>query len=342
MAGPEDTADGTAGDTAGGTVNDAAGRRRTRAAVLVAGALLLGTFALPASSAAVSGQDRAATVVPISARAATAPESAASCPDNGTISLTPDSSDSGPDVQRIIKRKKLIAGIDTDSYLWGFRNPTNGQLEGFDIDLVHALAKSILGDANAVTFLSVPTADRISALQSGEVDVVVRTMTISCPREQQVAFSSPYFDAGQEVVVPHSSTITGYNATLKGKRVCAATGSTGIAFLQRQSFGATIVPVVNQLDCLVRMQLGTVDATITDNALGAGQVAQDPSVRLVGGLMDSEDYGVAMKLGEPDLVRRVNAVLDQFRADQWDGEYTTWLKAAMGPSSGPPSVTYAG
>jgi polar amino acid transport system substrate-binding protein len=90
------------------------------------------------------------------------------------------------------------------------------------------------------------------------------------------------------------------------------------------------------------MQLGTVDATITDNALGAGQVAQDPTIHLVGGLMDHETYGVAMKLGEPDLVRRVNAVLDQFRADQWNSEYRTWLQAAMGPSSGPPSVTYAG
>jgi polar amino acid transport system substrate-binding protein len=318
-------------------------RRRTRVAVLAAGALLLGTFALPASSATATGSDRAGTTVALTARTAAAPASAssASCPDDGNISLTPSTSDSGKDVQRIIHRGILIAGIDTNSYLWGFRNPTTGDLEGFDIDLVHALAKSILGNANAVEFLSVPTADRISALQSGEVDVVVRTMTISCAREQQVAFSSPYFNAGQQVLAPSSSTITGYNSSLKGKRVCAATGSTGIAFLRQNSFGATIVPVVNQLDCLVLMQLGTADATVTDNALAAGQIAQDPSMHLVGKLIDRENYGVAMKLGEPDLVRRVNAVLDQFRATQWNSEYQTWLRAAMGPSSGPPSVTYA-
>ena len=341
-----------------GTAGEAGFSTRTRIAVLAAGALLLGTVALPASSADPRPDGLAFTAAPADALVSapeTAPEaaletapkaapaSADGCtPASANVSLTPSTDDSGADVKRIINRGKLIAGIDTNSYLWGFRNPTTGDLEGFDIDLVHALAKSILGNANAVEFLSVPTADRISALQSGEVDVVVRTMTISCEREQQVAFSSPYFDAGQAVVVPVSSSITGYNSTLKGKRVCAATGSTGIAFLQQKSFGSTIVPVENQLDCLVLMQLGTVDATVTDNALGAGQVAQDPTVKLVGGLIDSEDYGVAMKLGENDLVRRVNSVLDQFRADQWDSEYKTWLLAAMGPSAGPPTVSYAG
>jgi polar amino acid transport system substrate-binding protein len=194
-----------------------------------------------------------------------------------------------------------------------------------------------------VEFLSIPTADRIPALQSGEVDVVVRTMTISCAREQQVSFSSPYFDAGQEVLVPKSSTITGYNSTLKGKRVCAATGSTAADFLQTNDFGSTVVPVENQLNCLVLMQLGLIDATITDNALGAGQVAQDPTTHLVGGLMDSETYGVAMKLGSTDLVRRVNAVLDDFRdSGAWMDDYNQWLRNSLGPVSGPPSVTYSG
>jgi polar amino acid transport system substrate-binding protein len=98
--------------------------------------------------------------------------------------------------------------------------------------------------------------------------------------------------------------------------------------------------VANQLDCLVQMQLGNVDATITDNALGAGQVAQDPTVQLVGGALDSEPYGVAMKLGSDDLVRRVNAVLKDFLANQWQNEYNTWLKP-LGPSPSAPVPRFA-
>ncbi|MEY9967245.1 polar amino acid transport system substrate-binding protein [Streptacidiphilus sp. MAP12-16] len=308
--------------------------KKTRAVVLAAAALLLATVALPGSSAAEPPTLRATT--------ASAPDlaPAATTCDTGA-SLQPSTSDSGPGVQRIKQRGKLIAGIDTNSYLWGFRDPATGNLQGFDIDLVHALAKSILGDSNAVEFLAVPTANRISALKNDQVDVVVRTMTITCARLLQVSFSSPYFVAGQEVVAPKSSPITGFDDSLKGKRVCAATGSTAADLLKQTSHGATVVPVANQLDCLVQMQLGNVDATITDNALGAGQVAQDPTIHLVGGTLDQELYGVAMKLGASDLVRRVNAVLQDFLANQWDTEYNLWLKP-LGKSPGAPRVHYAG
>jgi polar amino acid transport system substrate-binding protein len=311
--------------------------RGTRVAVLAACALLLGAVALPGSFAAEPGRGVA---VAGTGRVALAP-AADSCGAAATeTSLTPSSSDSGPAVQRIKQRGKLIAGIDTNSYLWGFRNPNSGSLQGFDIDLVHALAKSILGDPNAVEFLAVPTANRISALQSGQVDVVVRTMTITCARMKLVSFSVPYFFAGQEVVAPKSSGITGFDSSLTGKKVCAATGSTAADMVKASSHGATVFPVANQLDCLVQMQLGNVDATITDNALGAGQVAQDPTVQLVGGALDSEPYGVAMKLGSDDLVRRVNAVLKDFLANQWQNEYNTWLKP-LGPSPSAPVPRFA-
>ncbi|HMG65430.1 MAG TPA: glutamate ABC transporter substrate-binding protein [Streptosporangiaceae bacterium] len=314
--------------------------RGTRMAVLAAGALLLGAVVLPGSSSA-EPQRSAAASGPI--RIGLAPRAATCDASSLNTGLTPSSSDAGADVQRIIKRGKLIAGIDTNSYLWGFRNPTDGSLQGFDIDLVHALAKSILGNANAVEFLAVPTANRITALQSGQVDVVVRTMTITCDRLKQVSFSAPYFNAGQQVLVPKSSSVTGFNDTLKGRNVCAATGSTAADMLKdpAKDHGATVFPVANQLDCLVQMELGSVDATITDNALAAGQAAQDPTVHLVGGLLDSEMYGVAMKLGSDDLVRRVDYVLQGFFTQQWSAEYERWLKP-LGSTPPAPVPHFAG
>lgn len=301
--------------------------RGTRTAVLAAGALLLGATALPGSFAAEPDHSVAVTG---HGRVSLAPADDSGC--DLSTGLSPSTSDSGPAVQRIKQRGKLIVGIDTNSYLWGFRNPTDASLQGFDIDLVHALAKSILNDPGAVEFLAVPTANRIPALQSGQVDMVVRTMTISCARKKMVSFSVPYFVAGQEVIAPKSSSITGFDDSLKGKRVCAATGSTAADKLKPATaggavpHGAVVFPVANQLDCLVQMQLGNVDATITDNALGAGQAAQDPAIHLVGGTLSYEPYGVAMKLGADDLVRRVNSVLKDFLAHQWTDEYNTWLR----------------
>ncbi|ANP55108.1 polar amino acid transport system substrate-binding protein [Streptomyces griseochromogenes] len=261
--------------------------------------------------------------------------------------LSPSDAD-GPTIDAIKARtgakRKLVVGVDQNSYHWGYRNPnTEGaELEGFDIDLAHRIAQDILGDADAVQFKAIPTSQRISAIQDGRVDMVVRTMTITCERLADVAFSAPYFKTGQQVLAPKSSSITGYNTTLAHKKICTASGSTAYGKLKsdRDTGGlpsstdiSTTVP--NQLDCLVRLQLGEVDAVVTDGALAASQAAQDPTVELKGQAFTTEYYGVAMKKDATDLVRRVNRILVGYRASGWQASYDTWLSATLGKDSGP-------
>ncbi|MET9170180.1 glutamate ABC transporter substrate-binding protein [Streptomyces misionensis] len=269
--------------------------------------------------------------------------------------LAPSGAD-GPAVDAIKARqgakRKLIVGVDQNSYRWGYRNPnTEGaRLEGFDIDLVHRIARDILGDPDAVQFKAIPTNQRIPAIQDGRVDMVVRTMTITCDRLGQVAFSAPYFKTGQQVLAPKSSPLTGYNGTLAGKKVCTAAGSTAYAKLAADRKSGTLpastdisTTVPNQLDCLVRLQLGEVDAVVTDAALAASQAAQDPTVELKGAPFTTEYYGVAMKKDATDLVRRVNRVLVAYRASGWQASYDTWLSATLGRDSSasrPPAPQY--
>ncbi|MFF3324512.1 glutamate ABC transporter substrate-binding protein [Streptomyces sp. NPDC002889] len=268
-------------------------------------------------------------------------------------SLQPSGAD-GPAIDAIKERGRLIVGVDQNSYRWGYRNPAGGGIEGFDIDLARAIAEDILGDREAVIFRAIPTNQRVAALDSGTVDVVVRTMTINCARIDQVAFSTAYFQAGQQVLAPKSSSITGYDKSLTGKRVCSAEGSTAYEALERNSFGATfrdehdgqsqdedLYTVPNQLDCLVRLQQGLVDAVVTDNALAAGQAAQDPAVELKGDKpFTTEYYGVATKLGNDDLVKRVNQVLVDYRKGPWMQAYNKWLAADLPGISGPPQPKY--
>ncbi|MFE6225124.1 MULTISPECIES: glutamate ABC transporter substrate-binding protein [unclassified Streptomyces] len=267
--------------------------------------------------------------------------------ENPQASLRPSTVD-GPAVAEIKRRGKLLVGVDQSSYRWGFRDPETGTLEGFDIALARAIAKDILGDEDAAVLRAVPTNQRVAALDSGKVDLVVRTMTINCKRLQQVAFSTAYFRAGQQVLAPKDSPITGYDASLKGKRVCTAEGSTAYEALEERSYGAVfkdegdgtpadrnLLTVPNQLDCLARLQMGEVDAIVTDNALAAGQAAQDPGVELKGEPFTEEYYGVAAELGDDDLVRRVNKVLEDYRKGPWQEAYRTWLEAGLGKAEPP-------
>lgn len=261
--------------------------------------------------------------------------------------LSPSGAD-GPTIAAIKARtgakRKLVVGVDQNSYRWGYRNPNkeNAELEGFDIDLVHRIAQDILGDPDAVQFKAIPTSQRIPAIQDGRVDMVVRTMTITCDRLDQVAFSAPYFKTGQTVLAPKSSAVTGYDGSLAHQRICTATGSTAYAKLDADQKAGKLDAsadirhtVPNQLDCLVRLQLGEADAVVTDGALAASQAAQDPTVALKGSAFTTEYYGVAMKKDADDLVRRVNRILVDYRSSGWQTSYDKWLSATLGEDSAP-------
>lgn len=281
------------------------------------------------------------------ARADQASTANSTCDDSRPdLSLAPSSA-SGPAVERIRKAGKLVVGVDQNSYLWGYRDPSTGDIVGFDIDLVKAIAEDILGDKNAVVYRTVPTKKRFEAIRKREVDMVVRTVTITCRRiaDEKVAFSAAYFEAGQQLLVPRQDkSITGFNDTLKGKRVCTASGSTGEDTLNADRHGAKVLLVPNQLDCLVRLQLGRADAVFTDNALAAGQAAQDPTVHLIGKPVTTEFYGVAMNQDDTDLVRRVNRVLEQYEAGDsssaWMQAYGDRLAANLHGITRPPALRY--
>ncbi|MET9758067.1 glutamate ABC transporter substrate-binding protein [Streptomyces sp. NPDC006372] len=290
---------------------------------------------------------------------ATAAKAEEDCEAPEKQTLSPSSAD-GDTIEAIKKRegekRKLIVGVDQNSYRWGYRDPNSGktaELEGFDIDLVHRIAEDILGDPDAVQFKAIPTDQRIPAIRDGRVDMVVRTMTINCERIKDVAFSAPYFKTGQQVLALKSSPIKGYDDTLAGRRICTAAGSTAYSTLEADQKDGELPAntdisgtVPNQLDCLVRLQLGEADAVVTDGALAASQAAQDPTVQLKGDPFTAEYYGVAMKKDADDLVRRVNQILVDYREDTtkgWQASYERWLSATLGKDakkSEPPAPQY--
>ncbi|MFJ9912858.1 glutamate ABC transporter substrate-binding protein [Actinacidiphila glaucinigra] len=270
------------------------------------------------------------------------------CGGHPEASLRPSSA-SGPAVERIKKRGKLVIGVDQNGYRWSYRDPVSRKIVGFDIDLAKAIAKDILGSEDAILYKTVPTAKRFEAVNHRDVDLLVRTVSITCERikEKHIAFSTAYFKAGQQLLVPRQgSAIKGFDSSVKGKRICVAEGSTAQAELdkEKERLRPRVLQVANQLDCLVMLQLGEADAVFTDNALAAGQAAQDPAVRLVGRPVTTEYYGVAMNEQDTDLVRRVNKVLEDYRSggpdSRWMQAYRTWLEADLPGVEGPPEPLY--
>jgi len=238
-------------------------------------------------------------------------------------------------MRRIQDAGNLIAGVDQNTFLFGFRNPTTNALEGFDIDRVREIAEAIFGDPNRVQFQVITSKEREEALEKGRVHVVVRTYTANCERWQKVNFSSIYYTAGQRLLVERSSKVTSLEQ-LSGKKVCAAKGSTSIKTIDAHEANPVPVAVDNWSDCLIMLQQGQVAAVSTDDTILLGMVAQDPNVKIVGEKFTQEPYGIGIPKADVDMVKFVNAVLAQsIQSGRWQGSFNRWL-GRTGEQAAPP------
>ncbi len=258
----------------------------------------------------------------------------------------PGNMPAGSYMSKIENRGRLIAGVSADTLLLGARNPISGRIEGFDIDMLHAISQAIFDDPNKIELRVVTAAQRLPVLQEGSVDVVARNMTINCVRWKDIAFSSEYYRSGQKVLVRlGEKTSTGGPITgmrdLTGKKVCAPNGSTSMEKL-RTFEGLEPVGADAHTGCLVLFQQGKVDAITGDDTVLAGLAAQDPYAEVVDApAFTAEPYGLGVNKANVGFVRFINGVIEEMRSSgQWTRNYNTWLAEALGKAPNPPAAVY--
>ncbi|OPZ55718.1 MAG: ABC transporter glutamine-binding protein GlnH precursor [bacterium ADurb.BinA028] len=243
-------------------------------------------------------------------------------------------------------RGYLIAGVSADTLLMAARNPLTGQIEGFDIDLVHEIAKAILGDAAKVQLVVITAGQRQSFLVNRTVDIVVRNMTMNCARwlDWPIAFSAEYYHSGQKVLVRKGSTATSLDDLAAAKaKVCAPTGTTSLAKLQ-EFVAKGVVPVTadTHTGCLLHFQQAKVDAITGDDTVLAGLATQDPyAVVPAQTAITAEPYGVGFNSEDKVFVQYVNRLLETTKADgRWKASYDRWLAPSLGDAPTPPTAVY--
>ena len=318
--------------------------RTRRVLALVASLLVVAAVATACESDDSPSADQAPTTVAPATPTTTAAPPAPDC-GNPVASFAPlnpmpapGNMPAGSYMDAIQQRGRLIAGVSADTLLFGYVNPSTGQPEGFDVDLVRDVAEAIFGDRNAVEFRVLTYAQRIPALMDGSVDIVADVMTVNCARWDQISFSSQYFDAGQKILVGKDSPVTDISQ-LNGKKMCAARGSTNIDELKKYP-EVIVVPVDDVSDCMVLFQQGSVDSVTADDTVLAGFVAQDPYAKIVGNALTSEPYGLGVAKSHPEFVRFVNGVLADVRdSGRWADMYQKWLQPT-GPAPAPPAAVY--
>lgn len=260
---------------------------------------------------------------------------------DATASLRPFPTKAAADaaVKEIRDRGRLIVGLDIGSNLLSFRDPITGEITGFDVDIAGEVARDIFGSPLQVEYRILSSAERITALQKKKVDIVVKSMSITCERRKLVNFSTVYLTAHQRILIPRDSSIF-QSEDLSGKRVCAARGTTSLNRVRQIAPPPILVSVSTWADCLVAIQQRQVDAVSTDDTILAGLVSQDPYLNIVGPYMGEEPYGIGLNLENTALVRFVNGTLERIRRDgTWNTLYRRWL-TVLGPAPPPPVARY--
>lgn len=135
--------------------------------------------------------------------------------------------DSGTDLLAdVIERGTLRCGVNDVVPGFGIVDAA-GNFSGFDVDFCRVVAAGILGDANAVEFVPLTAGERFTALQSGEIDVLIRNTTWTATRDGQegATFLFTTFYDGQGVMVPSGSGIESLD-DLADANICVLSGTT--------------------------------------------------------------------------------------------------------------------
>ncbi|WP_018663291.1 transporter substrate-binding domain-containing protein [Heyndrickxia acidiproducens] len=245
----------------------------------------------------------------------------------GKSSDNTSGSDKKDSVQQIKDRGTVVVGVKYDTYLFGYKDPKTGNVEGFDIDISKALAKKIFGDDVKVKFKEVTSKTRIPMLQNGDIDMAVATMTITPDRKKVVDFSDVYFKAGQSLLVKKDSKIQDVKDLAKGTKVLTVKGATSGPNVKKAAPDTEVLEFENYQEAFTALKSGKGDALTTDNSILYGMAAQNPDYKVVGGTFTNEPYGIAMKKGNTELVKAVNKALKELQdSGEYDKIKSKWIK----------------
>ena len=205
----------------------------------------------------------------------------------------------------------------------------NGEIVGFDIDLTKEVAKS-LGVKTAIENKKFDDIDSGKVLNQNECDVAVAALTITGDRARVVDFSSPYFDAGQEMVVQSGSGISSLD-DLRGDRIGVQAGTTGQVYVTDNApSSAEVVPFDDADQIGAALDSGDVDAAVYDNTVVGDVLKRYPDFEQAEFFPTGEQYGMAVKKNSSvDLLRVINRVLAQIPPGSkgYDTIYNRWFGA---------------
>ena len=234
---------------------------------------------------------------------------------------------------------EMKVGANIGNVPWEYQD-AKGETVGFEIDLVKEIGKRLGMD---VTFVNIPFTGLFAAVQSGQIDAAVSSITITKKRLESVAFAQPYYDSDQSLTVMANSGITGLKG-MSGKIVGVDTGSTGDMWATKhmdEDKFSDIRKYEGLAPAMLDLAAGRIDGYISDIPALQYYVKDKPTYKVVERIPTGEQYSIMMAKGSP-LLAKVNDEIGKLKDEgfiaklheKWFGAKpeattTTVMKAEM-------------
>jgi len=170
----------------------------------------------------------------------------------------------------------------------------DGQVTGIDIDLINAIGEKI-----GMTI----------QIENMSFDALIPALG-----KQSVLFSDPYYQASQKIIVKEGSAIAG-EADLAGKKIGVQLGTTGDLYVTEKFTDATVDRYDKGIDAVQDLVNGRLDAVVIDEEPANVFVSQAQGLVILEDRLSDEAYGIALPLGQDELLAKINQALSELKAD---------------------------
>ena len=209
---------------------------------------------------------------------------------------------------------KIVVGLDDNFPPMGFRDE-KGALVGFDIDLAREAAKRLGAE---VEFKPIDWNAKEAELGGKRVDVLWNGLTITEPRKEKIAFTTPYLENRQIVIVAANSPVKA-KADLAGKVVGVQEGSSAVEAIDKDAAGKTLKELKkfgDNVTALMDLSTGRLDALVVDEVVGRYYTAKKPGEYVI---LDehfgTEEYGVGVRKDDAELLGKIQKAMDEMKKD---------------------------
>jgi len=187
-----------------------------------------------------------------------------------------------------------------------------GNATGVSVDFANALGEYL---GRPVKIENISWDGLIPALQTGQVDAVISSMTIKEERKEKIDFSKPYAKSLLAILANKNSTIEkAEDLNTSGKKVAVKLGSTGDIYAKKNLTNAEIITLADESACITEVIQGKADAFIYDQLTiyRNNKENLDTTKAIFIPFQDLEYWGVGIKKGNTELLDKVNAFIDDF------------------------------